>query len=95
MQPFIVETKTTLKVVRTGVKRVLIYSKTTLKVVRTGVKRVLIYSKTTLKVVRTGVKRVLIYSKIEKATLCSLPWTQAANFISKGTILCSYLPATA
>ena len=27
MQPFIVETKVTLKVVRTGVKRVLIYSK--------------------------------------------------------------------
>ena len=39
------ETKVTLKVVRTGIKRVFIYSvvetKVTLKVVRTGIKRVL------------------------------------------------------
>ena len=32
----------------------------------------------------------LIYSKIENATLCSLPWTQVANYISKR----SYVPAT-
>ena len=52
-------------------------------------------TKATLKVVRTGVKRVLIYSKIENATFCSLPWTRAVNFISKGTVFCSYVPATA
>ena len=67
--------------VRTRVKYVL-------KVVRTRVKSV-------LKVVRTRLKRVLIHSKTENATLCSLPWTQAANFISKGTIFCSYEPAAA
>ena len=38
-------------------------------------------TKATLKVVRARVKRVLIYSKIENAILCSLPWTQVANFI--------------
>ena len=52
-------------------------------------------TKVTLKVARTGVKRALIYSKIENATLCSLPWTKAVNFVSKGTIFCSYVPATA
>ena len=34
----------------------------------------------TLKVVRTRVKYVLVNSKIENAILCSLPWTQVANF---------------
>ena len=38
-------------------------------------------TKTTLTVVRARVKCVLIYSIIEIATLCSLPWTQVANFI--------------
>ena len=44
-------------------------------------------TKATSKVNRTRVKRVLIYSKIENATLCSLPWTQVANFFSEGTTL--------
>ena len=51
-------------------------------------------TKATLKVVRTKLKRVLIYSKIEKAILCLLPWTQVANFVSKGTIffnVCVYV----
>ena len=52
-------------------------------------------TKATLKVARTGVKRVLVYSKIENGTLCSLPWTQVVNFMSKGTIFCRYVPATA
>ena len=52
-------------------------------------------TKATLKVVRARVKCVLIYSKIEKATLCSLPRTQVANFVSKGTIFCSNIPVTA
>ena len=51
-------------------------------------------TKVTLKVVRTRVQRVLLYSKTENATLCSLPWTQAVNFISKGTMFCSYAPTT-
>ena len=38
----------------------------------------------TLKVVRTRVKYFLMYSKTENAILRSLPWTQVANFISKG-----------
>ena len=44
-----------------------------------------------------GAYKVLysIYSKIDNATLCSLPWTQVANFTSKGTVLCSYVSATA
>ena len=46
-------------------------------------------AKATLKVVRTRVKYVLIYLKIENVILCSLPWTQVANLISKGTKLCS------
>ena len=45
-------------------------------------------------VVRARVTCVLIYSNIQNATLCSLPWTQVANFISKRTIFCSYVPAT-
>ena len=43
-------------------------------------------TKATLKVVKARLKRVLIYSKIQNATLCLLPWTQVAHFISKGTI---------
>ena len=54
----------------------------------------MVKTKTTLKVVRTRVKRVLIYLKIENTTLCSLPWTQVAHFISRGTIFCSLVPAT-
>ena len=47
--------------------------------------------KATVKVVRTRLKLVLIYSKIDNATLCSLPWTQVANFISKGaTFVATY-----
>ena len=42
-------------------------------------------TKATLRVVRTRVKYVLVYLKIENATLCSLPWTQVSNCISKGT----------
>ena len=38
-------------------------------------------AKTTLTLARTRVKSVLIFSKIENAALCSLPWTQVANFI--------------
>ena len=38
------------------------------------------------KAVRTRSKCVLIYSKTDHANLCSLPWTQVVNFISKGTI---------
>ena len=52
-------------------------------------------TKATLKVVRTKVKRLVIYSKIENPTLCSLPFTQVANFISKRTIFCCCVPATA
>ena len=52
-------------------------------------------TKATLKVVGARVKCVLRYSSIKNATLCSLPWTQAVNFISKRTIVCSYVPATA
>ena len=48
-----------------------------------------------LKVVRTRVRRVLIYSNIDSATLCLLPWTQDANFISKGAIFFSHVPSTA
>ena len=44
---------------------------------------------------RTREKYVLIYSNIETATLCSLPWAQVANFISKRPVFCSYIPATA
>ena len=40
-------------------------------------------------------KACSIYSKIDNATLCPLAWTQAVNFISKGTIFRSYVPATA
>ena len=43
--------------------------------------------------VRTREKRVLFYSKIKTATLSVLPWTLVANFISKGTIFCTYIPA--
>ena len=50
-------------------------------------------TKATSKVVRTRVKFVLIYSKIKNAALSSLPWTLVANFISKGTIFCRYVPA--
>ena len=50
-------------------------------------------TKATLKVVRTRVKRVLIYSMIENAPLSLLAWTQVANFISKRTTVCSYVPA--
>ena len=46
-------------------------------------------------VVRTRVKYVLIHSKREDAILYSLAWTQAANFISKGTMFCSYVSTTA
>ena len=42
-------------------------------------------SNATLKVVRTRVKYVLMYSKTDNAILRSLPWTEVANFISKGT----------
>ena len=54
-------------------------------------------TKATLKVVRTSGKYVLrkLYSKLEKATVCSLPRTQVANFISEGTIFCGYVPETA
>ena len=52
-------------------------------------------TKASLKVLRTSVKRVLIYSKIEKAILCSLPWAQVANFVSKGAITCSDVPTIA
>ena len=52
-------------------------------------------TKASLKVVRTRAKRVLVYSKIENTTLSALPWTQVANFISQGTIFCSYVAATA
>ena len=51
-------------------------------------------TKTTVKVVRARVKRVLIYLKIEIATLSSLPRTLVTNFVPKGTLLCSYVPAT-
>ena len=51
--------------------------------------------KSTLKVVRIRVKCDLIYSKIENGTLCSLLWTQVANFISKRTLCCRYVVATA
>ena len=40
-------------------------------------------TKATLTVARARVKCVLIYSNIENAILCSLLWTQVANFISK------------
>ena len=50
-------------------------------------------TKTTLIVVRTREKQVIIYWKIERATLCSLPRTQVANFILKGTTFCSYVSA--
>ena len=52
-------------------------------------------TKAALKVDRARVKCVLIYSHIENVTLCLLPWTQVANFISKQTIFRSYIPATA
>ena len=51
-------------------------------------------TKATLEVVRTRVECVLICSKIANATPCSLPWTQAANFVSKGTIFCRSVSAT-
>ena len=54
-----------------------------------------VQTKATLKVVRTREKRLLTYTKIENAILCSLSWTHVANFISKGTIYCSYVPETA
>ena len=44
-------------------------------------------TRATLKVVRTREKRVLIYWKIEHATLCSLPWTQVANYFKRDNIL--------
>ena len=52
-------------------------------------------TKATLKVVRARVKRVLIYANIENVTLRSLPRIQIANFISKRTMFCTYVPATA
>ena len=52
-------------------------------------------TKATLKVARTKGKRVPIYWKKEDAILCSLPRTQVTNFISKGTLFCSYVAATA
>ena len=52
-------------------------------------------TKATLKVVKTRLEHVLIYSKIENASLCPLPWTQVANFISEGTMFCNYVSATA
>ena len=48
-------------------------------------------TKETLTVVRARTKCVLISSNIENATLCSLAWTQVANFLSK--IFCSYITA--
>ena len=52
-------------------------------------------TKAAMKVIRTSGKYVLMYSKMEKAVVCSLPRTQVANFISKGTIFCGYVPETA
>ena len=44
-------------------------------------------------VVRTRVEYVFIYSKTENATLCSLPWTQVANFFfSKSAIFVATYP---
>ena len=53
-----------------------------------------VQTKATLKVVRIRVNCVLLYSDIENVTLCSLRWTQVANFISKRTIFCCHMPAT-
>ena len=36
-------------------------------------------TKVTLKVVQTRVECVITYSKIEKAILCSIPWTHVAR----------------
>ena len=52
-------------------------------------------AKATLTVVSTRLKRALFYSMTENAILCSLPWTQVVNFISKGTIFCSFVPESA
>ena len=54
-------------------------------------------TKATLKVVRTRVEHVLIIIFIDRECypFSSIPWTQVANFISKGTVFCSYEPATA
>ena len=50
----------------------------------------------TLKGVRQRVKYVPIYSKIEKnLALSSFPCAQVADFISKGKISCSFVPAAA
>ena len=54
---------------------------------------VVVETKTSLKVVRARLKTYIL--KIKNATLCSLPWTQVANFISKVKIFCCYVPATA